>query len=457
MMRGNIEMNGRYKGSGFSERRAVRPLSVLVIGAGVGGLAIGLCMRKTGHNVLILERRQEITEAGAGIQIAPNASRILRRFGVLDETMKHATVLERNSIRRWKNDEELGSIPLVPDVEEHFGAPLTVIHRADLQRILLDAAVRCGCKILKGHEVVDVDEQFLPRILVRSRGIEIWMSADLILAADGMNSIVRKRIALASGHDDHLVPAGESAYRFLLPRSLVKHDEKVMTLLRKNQGMRYMGPEGHIMCYPLRKNTLYNVVLVRETDKEKSQKTSWTTYGEKEEIIEQYRGWCPAVQALIRHAPSSGILETPMNKLPPLPTWVRGQMALAGDACHYMLPYVAQGAANAIEDAGTLAMVFTCTDDIELALEMYQFIRKDRSERIQASAASTGHILHLPDGEEQKIRDNSIQAASRGLGANPDQWSDRAFREFMWQVDVMAETINKFESLAREVGRKKER
>ncbi|KAF2969614.1 hypothetical protein GQX73_g4021 [Xylaria multiplex] len=439
-MRGNIEINGRYNDSSFSERRAVRPLSVIVIGAGVGGLAIGLCMRKTGHNVLILERRQEITEAGAGIQIAPNASRILRRFGVFDETMKHATVLERNSIRRWKNNEELGSIPLVPDVEEHFGAPLAVIHRADLQRILLDAAMRCGCKILKGHEVVDIDEQFLPKN-----------------TPDGMNSIVRKRIALASGHSDHLVPAGESAYRFLLPRSLVKHDEKVMTLLGKNQGMRYMGPEGHIMCYPLRKNTLYNVVLIRETNKEKSQKIPWTTYGEKEEILEQYRGWCPVIQALILHAPSSGILETPMNKLPPLPTWVKGQIALAGDACHYMLPYVAQGAANAIEDAGTLAMVFTCTDDIELALEIYQFIRKDRSERIQASATNTGHILHLPDGEEQRMRDNSIQAASRGLGANPDQWSDRACREFMWQVDVMAETINKFESLARKAGRKKEK
>ncbi|TGJ81208.1 hypothetical protein E0Z10_g7558 [Xylaria hypoxylon] len=393
-MRGSISMDSQYNDSGFSERRAVRPFSVIVIGAGVGGLAIGLCMRKTGHNV---QRRREITEVGAGIQIAPNASRILRRFGVLEETMKYATVLEQNSLRRWKDNEELGSIPLVPDVEDHFGAPLAVIHRADLQRILLNAARGCGCKILRGHEVVDTDEQFLPYV--------------------NLSILYTRRTS--NGAASHV------------------------TLL------------GGFLCAAV--NTLYNVVLVRKADKEKPRKTSWTTHGEKEEIVEHCRGWCPVIQALIRHAPSSGIMETPMNILRPLPTWVKGQMALAGDACHYMKPYVAQGAAAAIEDAGTLAMIFTCTDNIELGLEMYQLIRKDRSEIIQASATNTGHTLHLPDGEEQERRDDSIRAASRGVGANPDQWSDKKTREFMWQVDVMAETINRFESLTREVGTNKEK
>jgi salicylate hydroxylase len=112
-----------------------------------------------------------------------------------------------------------------------------------------------------------------------------------------------------------------------------------------------------------------------------------------------------------------------------------------------MLPYVAQGAANAIEDAGTLAMAFTCTDNIDVALKVYELVRKYRSERIQASATNTGNTLHLPDGEEQRKRDASIRAASRGAGANPDQWNDRECREFMWGVDIMAETINKFEVL----------
>jgi salicylate hydroxylase len=159
------------------------------------------------------------------------------------------------------------------------------------------------------------------------------MSGDLVVAADGMNSPIRKRMASASGHVDRLVPAGHSAYRFLLPKALVEHDETVMSLLRKNQGMRILGPDGHIMAYPLRQNTLYNVVLVRATAGEKTRTTSWTTYGRKEEVIEHHRGWCPVVQALIRHVPGSEILETPMSNMPPLPTWVRGQVVLAGDAC----------------------------------------------------------------------------------------------------------------------------
>lgn len=113
-----------------------------------------------------------------------------------------------------------------------------------------------------------------------------------------------------------------------------------------------------------------------------------------------------------------------------------------------MLPYVAQGAATAIEDAGTLAMAFTCTNNIDLALKMYELVRKQRSERIQASATSTGNTLHMPDGAEQIRRDDAIRAASRGTGSNPDQWNDRESREFMWGVDVMAETINRFEALA---------
>ncbi|KAJ8133294.1 hypothetical protein O1611_g331 [Lasiodiplodia mahajangana] len=448
-------METQHDDSVFLERRAIRPLSVIVIGGGIGGLAIGLCMRKTGHDVLILEKRKEITEVGAGIQLAPNATRILRRFGVLEETMKYAMVLERNSLRRWEDDEELGSIPLGLGIENHFGAPLAVIHRADLQRVLLHAAIDCGCRILGDHEVVDIDQNFLPideSMFVVLREMPGVMSADVVLAADGMNSIVRRRMAVASGHVDQLVPHGESAYRFVLPTELVKHDATVMALLSKNQGTRYMGPGGHIMAYPLRKNTLYNVVLIRKDKGKKLGKTSWTAKGRKEEILEHYSGWSPVVQALISHVPGSEVLETPMNDMPPLPTWVKGRIALAGDACHYMLPYVAQGASNALEDAGVLAMAFTCTDQVEIALALYESVRKSRSERIQATATNTGNTLHLPDGEEQKRRDEAIRAASRGLGPNPDKWNDKQSREFMWRVDVMAETINQFESLAQETG-----
>lgn len=168
---------------------------------------------------------------------------------------------------------------------------------------------------------------------MRRQGRYSWMSADLIIAADGMNSLIRRRMARASGDLDQLLPRPESAYRFVLPIEHIKHDESVMGLLGTNQGMRYMGPGGHIMAYPLRKNTLYNVVLLHETNGAQSEKISWTAAGKMEDILEHYRGWCPMIQRLISHAGDSEVLETPMNDMSPLPTWVKGRIALAGDAC----------------------------------------------------------------------------------------------------------------------------
>ncbi|KAI1500731.1 putative salicylate hydroxylase [Biscogniauxia marginata] len=438
----------------FSGRHAASPLKVLVIGAGIGGLAVGLGMRKTGHDVLILEKVKEVTEVGAGIQVAPNAARILRRFGVLEDVMEHANVLERNSLRRYDNDEELGSVPL-SHVEREYGAPIAVVHRADLQRILLNTFQEGGGRILTNHKVLEIDSDFKARVLVDHDGTCEWFSGNLIIAADGMNSIVRRQIATACRHVDRLIPTGEAAYRLLLPKELIQ-DDRVAALLEENMGLRYMGPGGHIMAYPLRKNTVYNVVLLHSVKSRQlagsatcvDSRPSWTKRGRKEEMRQFYSKWSPLVQDLIDYAPESDILETTMTDLPPLPCWVKGRVALAGDSCHPMLPFVAQGAANAIEDAGTLAAAFTCTDDVELALKVYEVVRKERGERIQASATATGESLHLPDGEKQRKRDQAIANASRGDGQNPDHWNDKEWNRFMWGVDVMRETIENWQTLA---------
>ncbi|KAI1634783.1 putative salicylate hydroxylase [Biscogniauxia mediterranea] len=435
-------------------RHAIRPLKVVVVGAGIGGLAVGLGMRKTGHDVVILEKVKQVTEVGAGIQVAPNAARILRRFGVLEEVMEHACVLERNSLRRYDNDDELGSVPL-SHVEKEYGAPIAVIHRADLQHILLEAFRRCGGVALTNHKVIEVNSNFEPRVLVDHEGTQMWFSGDVIIAADGMNSTIRRQIAAACHHDDRLIPTGVAAYRILLPRELVQNDDRVASLFEENMGLRYMGPGGHIMAYPIRKNAVYNVVLLYSDDSRlisgteacDDPKPSWTKRGSKDKMRQFYNKWSPVVQGLIDHAAESEILETSMNDLPPLPCWVKGQVALAGDSCHLMLPFVAQGAANAIEDAGTLTAAFTCTDNVGLALKVYEAVRKERGEKIQASATATGKSLHLPDGEEQRKRDREIMMASRGDGRNPDRWNDREWNQFMWGVDVMRETIENWQML----------
>lgn len=159
-----------------------------------------------------------------------------------------------------------------------------------------------------------------------------------------------------------------------------------------------------------------------------------------------YSSWDPLIQDMLSYVPEDDVMEWTLNSHRPLPSWIEGHIALMGDACHPMLPYVAHGAAQAIEDAGVVTECFTKTSDVELALKVYEYVRKDRAERIQTSTVDTRKALHLPDGPEQQARDEKIKAAARG-GENPDKWADQSRQEFMYGVDPMRETREKWSEL----------
>lgn len=377
--------------------------------------------------------------------MAPNNMRILGRLGVLEEVVKKCNFLDRNSLRRWQDDKELGTAPLMPGIAEQFGAPLGVVHRGDLQMILLAAAKKEQIEIKTATKVVKADPKFEARVQLANGE---WMEGDVIVAADGIKSDLRRQIAEAHGHKDHSVPTGDAAYRILIPKEKLEHDDYALELLKHDVGVRWMGPGGHIMAYPIKNNTVYNMVLLHpeKPHVDPHEGESWTRNGDKKEMMEFYKDWCPEVRNLLSYVPDGEVKEWTLNSHRPLPGWHENKVVLIGDACHPMLPYVAQGAAQAIEDAGVLQCVLSkSSTNIPLALEVYESVRKARGESIQGSASTNRRALHLPDGPEQQERDRKIKEASGGHNKeNPDLWADPSFQEFMWGVDVMKDTLTRW-------------
>lgn len=316
-----------------------------------------------------------------------------------------------------------------------------MIHRGELQKVLLDAAIGAGVELRTGSPVTNVDDDFEARIQLANGE---WIEGDVLVAADGIKSKIRELITrFHSETSQQKMSTGDAAYRLLIPKEDLEHDQYSLSLLENNVATRWMGPHGHIMAYPIKGNTIYNMVLVHPEiglmDPDHSE--SWTRKGNKYEMMGFYQSWCPEVRRLLSLVTDGQVIEWTLNSHPPLGSWSENKTILIGDSSHPMLPYVAQGCAQAMEDAGVLqCALLKSPHDISTALKVFQLMRKERAEKIQASAASTRKSLHLSDGPEQQGRDENIRLAGRG-GSNPDLWADRAFQDFMWGTDVMRETI----------------
>lgn len=312
-----------------------------------------------------------------------------------------------------------------------YNAPLSVIHRGDLQRILVDGVKAAKIGLRTGTRVTGIDTDFQAKVQLESGE---WVSGDVVIAADGIKSSLRRQMASKHGVKDVCQPTGDAAYRILIPQERMQNDPRAMDLLNHNVGMRWMGPGGHIMAYPIKKNTVYNMVLLHPQKPNAPNEESWTNKGDKREMEAFYKDWDDLVRDLLSYVPDGEVMEWTLNSHFPLPSWVENKCALMGDACHPMLPYVAQGAAQAIEDAGVLTCALSLTEDISTALAVYEMVRKERAEKIQNSASVTRRALHLPDGDQQKKRDEAIQ----GSGKNPDLWSDHDWQDFMWGKQLNA-------------------
>lgn len=379
-------------------------LRVAIIGGGIGGLSAALALLSQGFDVHVYEQAARFGEIGAGIQISPNASRLLYRYGLAPEMDRYGVRPRAVHQKRWDNAGTLQRALLGPEVEARFGAPYFHFHRGDLAALLANAIP--PERTHAGHRLVRLDETG-DRVVARfDNGASA--EADLLIGADGIHSRVR-----------HLVFGPEKprftgcvAWRGLVPAERIAHLEIEVA------SHNWMGPGAHCVHYWVSAGRFMNVVCVVEHGAWTSE--SWTDRGRVEDVLALYEGWHPTVRGLISAFPETFIWA--LHDRLPLPRWSEGRVTLLGDACHPMLPMMAQGAAQAIEDGAALAALLKAMpDDVSAALRRYEAVRKPRATRLQEASAANRVRFHLPDGPEQQKRDNAMATSG-----------DRSFDNIAW-------------------------
>ncbi|GAA4870195.1 FAD-dependent monooxygenase [Actinomycetospora straminea] len=355
---------------------------VLVVGAGIGGLTLGITLQRAGVAVEVHERAEELREVGAAVAISANGTRVLARLGLGGELEAAGTQPTELVFRDGRSGERIAAHPGGAAYRERFGAPYLGIHRVDLQQALARAF---GPEHLHlGSTVTAVSSD--------DRGATVTFAdgsttrADVVVGADGVHSLVRAYVA---GSDARPEYTGTSGFRGLVPR------DALATLPDPLAIQFWAGPDAHLLHYPLGgpragdDTVNFLAVLCGPATWEGGNRPA-----PPGELLAAFAGWHPAVLEMLGAVEQSP--RWPLLALPPLATWTRGRVALLGDACHAMLPHHGQGAGTSIEDAAHLGALLATTGPDE-ALAAYPRHRRARTRAIARSAWETGTLLHLPD------------------------------------------------------------
>lgn len=354
-------------------------LPVIVVGGGLGGLAAALALSRRGRSVLLLEQASKFGEIGAGIQLGPNAMRVLRALGVDEQAKRKAAFPDALVMFDMLSGQEVTRIPLGPPFESRFGYPYGLIHRADLHSVLLEACRQSDRVTLRTATTVEDFEDFGDRVQVRTATGEA-LDGSALVGADGIWSTIRQRL-LGDGRPR---VSGHIAYRAVLPMS------EVPTASRMNAMVLWAGPRCHFVHYPLHGADLFNLVAVFHSQRYQE---GWDAFGDPAELEERFRDVVPAVKTLLDKIDQWRMWV--LCDRDPIREWSRGRVTLLGDAAHPMLQYLAQGAAMAFEDALCLADAIESAGGASPeAFCAYQKQRYLRTGRAQLSARLYGEIFH---------------------------------------------------------------
>jgi salicylate hydroxylase len=359
-----------------------RSRTVIVSGAGIGGLTVALALAAKGFRIVVMDQAQRLAETGAGIQLSPNATRVLAGLGLTERLASVAVAPDAVQVRSYRG-RDIVRIPLGPRANRRYGAPYWVVHRGDLQAALL-GAVRANADITLrlGARVED--------FAVHAKGVTVQSPGAAgtpdehgiaLIGADGLWSPLRMRLG------DQQPPrfAHRTAWRAVLPA------KPLIPEFRENVVSLWLGPDAHLVLYPINAGEAVNIVAIV---RDEWHQPGWSAAGKPEELLAHYAQWPPRLRNLL--ALPDRWLKWALFDRPRLRRWGKGPVTLLGDAAHPMLPFLAQGAAMAIEDAYVLAeRMGQAPDRPATAFRRYERQRRRRTARVQRAARFNGRVYHL--------------------------------------------------------------
>ena len=350
-----------------------KKLSIAVVGAGIGGLAVAAALRKVWFDATVYEQADAFARIGAGIQQSPNALKVHRWLGIEDR-MRDVGFAPASSLNRdGQSGKVTNDYPLGREVEERYGAPFLTLHRGDLHEAL--ASIQPAQSVQFGRKLTRIETRGLRVQLTFADGSEA--EHDAVIGADGVHSLTRDHVAGPT----QAKFTGKVAYRSTFPAALLGGADI------GSSRTKWWGKDRHIVIYYITKNR--DEVYFTASQPEKADwktRESWSTKGDLKDVREAFFHFRSDVQRVLSAAPE--VHKWGIYERDPLPNWSKGRVALLGDACHPMTPYMASGAAMALEDAVVLARCFEDCESLESAFRTYEATRKPRTSAVQAGSSA---------------------------------------------------------------------